>query len=209
MIKNRLYILFIILTLAITAFAQDGSRTAISGIVIDAETGETLPFVQVYFLKPTTNKGLIASEIGTTTDLNGNFAISNTVGYTVVNINMVGYKTETITLAKGQNKTKAKILLTPDVYGLDEVVITPPKSKKKGYRRRGNPAVDLIKEVIAHKNQHSTSRNSVLMTFPDTKSAIPSPLTSLQQVKRSTLPASPRVMDTPVLSRDGTFTSLE
>ena len=155
MIKNRLYILFIILTLAITAFAQDGSRTAISGIVIDAETGETLPFVQVYFLKPTTNKGLIASEIGTTTDLNGNFAISNTVGYTVVNINMVGYKTETITLAKGQNKTKAKILLTPDVYGLDEVVITPPKSKKKGYRRRGNPAVDLIKEVIAHKNSHS------------------------------------------------------
>jgi hypothetical protein len=155
MIRNKLYILFTLLTLAITAFAQDVSRTAISGIVVDAETGETLPFVQVYFLKPTTNKGLVASEVGTTTDMDGNFSISNTAGYTVVKIDMVGYKTETITLTKGQSKTKAKILLIPDVYGLQEVIITPPKSKKKGYRRRGNPAVDLIKEVIAHKNSHS------------------------------------------------------
>ena len=108
-----------------TAFAQEVSRTTISGIVVDAETGETLPFVQVYFLKSTTNKGLVASEIGSTTDLNGNFAISNTAGYTVVSVHMVGYKTETISLKKGESKTNVKILLTPDVYGLQEVIITP------------------------------------------------------------------------------------
>ena len=131
MIKNRLYILFFVLTLVMTAFAQGVSRTSISGIVVDAENGETLPFVQVYFLRSTTNKGLVASEVGTTTDMDGNFSLSNTAGYTVVKIDMVGYKTETITLTKGQSKTKAKILLIPDVYGLQEVIITPPKSKKK------------------------------------------------------------------------------
>ena len=155
MIKNRLYILFFVLTLVMTAFAQGVSRTSISGIVVDAENGETLPFVQVYFLRSTTNKGLVASEVGTTTDMDGNFSLSNTAGYTVVKIDMVGYKTETITLTKGQNKSNVKILLSPDVYGLEEVIITPPKNKKKGYRRRGNPAVELIKEVIANKNLHS------------------------------------------------------
>ena len=155
MIKNRLYILFFVLTLVMTAFAQGVSRTSISGIVVDAENGETLPFVQIYFLRSTTNKGLVASEVGTTTDMDGHFSLSNTAGYTVVKIDMVGYKTETITLTKGQTKSNVKILLSPNVYGLEEVVITPPKSKKKGYRRRGNPAVELIKEVIANKNLHS------------------------------------------------------
>ena len=138
-----------------TAFAQGVSRTSISGMVVDAENGETLPFVQVYFLRSTINKGLVASEVGTTTDMDGNFSLSNTAGYTVVKIDMVGYKTETITLTKGQTKSNVKILLSPDVYGLEEVIITPPKNKKKGYRRRGNPAVELIKEVIANKNLHS------------------------------------------------------
>ena len=132
MIKNRLYILFFVLTLVMTAFAQGVSRTSISGMVVDAENGETLPFVQVYFLRSTTNKGLVASEVGTTTDMDGHFSLSNTAGYTVVKIDMVGYKTETITLTKGQTKSNVKILLSPDVYGLEEVVITPPKNKKKG-----------------------------------------------------------------------------
>ena len=46
--------------------------TSISGTVVDGDTGETLPFVQIYFLKSTTNKGMIASEVGTTSDIDGN-----------------------------------------------------------------------------------------------------------------------------------------
>ena len=150
--NSKLYILYLLLTLTVGVFAQD-QRTAVSGVVVDADSGETLPFVQVYFLKSTTNKGLVSSGVGTTSDLDGNFSVSNTAGYTKVNFQMVGYKTETLTLVKGQEKTQVKIKLQPDVYGLQDVIVTP-KNKKKDYRRRGNPAVELINNVIANKNHH-------------------------------------------------------
>ena len=138
----------------VTIGAQEApQRTSISGIVVDAETGETLPFAQIYFLKPTTNKGMVASEVGTTSDLDGNFSISNTHGYTTVHFQMIGYKTEVVVLRKGQQKTNTTIKLKPEAYGLQDIIVTP-KNKKRDYRRRGNPAVELIKNVIANKNDH-------------------------------------------------------
>ena len=137
-----------------TIGAQEApQRTSIAGIVVDAETGETLPFAQIYFLKSTTNKGMVASEVGTTSDIDGNFSISNTHGYTTVHFQMIGYKTEVVVLRKGQQKNNTTIKLKPEAYGLQDVIVTP-KNKKRDYRRRGNPAVELIKNVIANKNEH-------------------------------------------------------
>ena len=134
------------------AIGQESTqRTGISGTVVDADTGESLPFVQIYFLKSTTNKGMVPSEIGTTSDIDGNFTISNTSGYTTLHFQMLGYKTEMLTLRKGQNRTNAKVKMTPDVYGLQDIVVTP-KHRKRDYKRKGNPAVELIKNVIAHKD---------------------------------------------------------
>ena len=134
------------------AMSQESTqRTGITGTVVDADTGETLPFVQIYFLKSTTNKGMVPSEIGTTSDIDGNFSISNTSGYTTLHFQMLGYKTEMLTLRKGQNRTNAKVKMTPDVYGLQDIVVTP-KHRKRDYKRKGNPAVELIKNVIAHKD---------------------------------------------------------
>ena len=128
-------------------------KTGISGTVVDGDTGETLPFVQIYFLKSTTNQGMIPSEIGTTSDIDGNFSISNTAGYNTLNFQMLGYKTEMLTLRKGQSRKDVKIKLSPDVYGLQDIVVTP-KNRKRDYKRKGNPAVELIKNVIANKEQH-------------------------------------------------------
>ena len=97
--KFKLYILGMLLSFAGIAMAQE--VTSISGIVVDGDTGETLPFVQIYFLKSTTNKGMVASEVGTTSDIDGNFTISNSAGYTTINFQMIGYKTEMLTLKKG------------------------------------------------------------------------------------------------------------
>ena len=155
MAKSKRYILYFLLALAASAFSQaTPQRTSVSGIVVDAESGETLPFVQVYFLKPTTNKGMVASSIGTTSDLEGHFSISTTSGYTMLNFQMMGYKTTTITLRAGEERSGVTVKLEPDVYSLQDVIITP-KNKKRDYRRRGNPAVELIKNVIANKNEHS------------------------------------------------------
>lgn len=147
------YILVCLLSsvLGISIWAQE--TTSISGLVVDADTGETLPFVQIYFLKPTENKGVVPSEIGTTSDIDGNFTISNTHGYTTLNFQMVGYKTEMLTIRKGQSRTNVKVKMKPDVYGLQDIVVTP-KNRKREYKRKGNPAVELIKNVIANKDKH-------------------------------------------------------
>ena len=139
------YIIIILLSLFLLPVeAQEGPvRTSISGVIVDGDTGETLPFVQVYFLKSTTNQGMIPSDVGTTSDLDGNFSISNTAGYTTLNIQMIGYKTEMVTLRKGQNRKDVKIKLTPDVYGLQDIVVTP-KHRKREYKRRGNPFAYVV-----------------------------------------------------------------
>lgn len=125
-------------------------ETLVEGIVVDAETGEKLPFVQIYFIKPT-SEGALASQYGTTSDIDGNFTISNPSGYTTINFQMVGYKTEMFTVKNGQQRRGVKVKMKPDVYGLQDIVVTPKRQKQK-YKRKGNPAVELIKNVIAYKD---------------------------------------------------------
>lgn len=129
---------------------QAQQKTSLSGVVVDAQTGETLPFVQIYFIKPS-SEGSISTGIGTTSDMDGKFSISTSEGYTTVNFQSMGYKTEMYTLRQGQQKKNVKIRMESDVYGLQDIVVTPKRQKQK-YKRKGNPAVEVIKEVIAHKD---------------------------------------------------------
>ena len=147
--KFKLYILFLLLVVFASASAQE-KITSVAGVVVDADTGEPLPFVQLYFIKPT-SEGSLNTQYGTTSDLDGNFSLSNPAGYTTVNFQMIGYKTEMYTLHQGQQRKNIKIKLKPDVYNLQDIVVTP-KHRKQEYRRKGNPAVELIKNVIAHKD---------------------------------------------------------
>ena len=147
--RFKLYILFLLLGVFASASAQE-KITSLSGVVVDADTGEPLPFVQLYFIKPT-SEGSLNTQYGTTSDLDGNFSLSNPAGYTTVNFQMVGYKTEMYTLRQGQQRKNIKIKLKPDVYNLQDIVVTP-QHRKQEYRRKGNPAVELIKNVIAHKD---------------------------------------------------------
>ena len=126
--------------------------TGASGVVVDAGTGEKLPFVQVYFAIDKADKGdLTASQYGTMSDLDGNFSVSNPSGYTTLVFQMIGFKTEILTVRSGQTKKNLKVKMKPDVYNLQDVVVTPGNHKQK-YRRKGNPAVELIRNVIARKD---------------------------------------------------------
>ncbi len=148
-ISYKKYI-FLLTILLLSAFVFAQQPTGISGIVVDAQNGDPLPFVQIYFIKSSSN-GTIATNIGTTSDMDGYFNISTTEEYTTVNFQMMGYKTEMLTLRKGQYKNNAKIKLEPDVYNLQDIVVTP-KTRKQQYKRKGNPAVELIRNVISHKD---------------------------------------------------------
>ena len=78
------YVYSILLVLLTTMELWAAQPTRITGSVVDVNTGETLPFVQILFEK---------SSIGTTTDLDGLFSIENSQNLTTLSFRMVGYKT--------------------------------------------------------------------------------------------------------------------
>ena len=130
------YILACLLSVCCTTIWAD----VVSGRVSDSETGETLPFVQIYYEGTTT---------GTTSDLDGNFTIELLPQYKALTFQMMGYKS--VSLPTRKLKEKMDVVLHPDAYLLEDVVVKPSKEKHK-YRRKENPAVELIRKVIAHKD---------------------------------------------------------
>ena len=63
----------------------------------------------------------------------------------------MGYTDKEIKLRAGKKNDGLNVLLRPTSYELSEVVIKPKREK---YSRKDNPAVELIKKVIAHKNDN-------------------------------------------------------
>ena len=91
------------------------NQITISGVVKDKESGETLPFANV-FIKDT--------NIGTTTNGDGFFTLFNVPSEnSTIQVQYLGYKLETLILTKEIVKDKITILLAPDFNKLDEVVI--------------------------------------------------------------------------------------
>lgn len=117
--------------------------TRVTGVTMDHSTGEPLPFVQIMF---------DGSSIGTTSDLDGNFVISNERGLVSLSFRSVGYKTKIMTVKPGKSQ-ELFVVLEPEVYALSDVVVKPDKTRER-YRRKGNPAVELIKNVIANKDKN-------------------------------------------------------
>lgn len=142
--RNFIYfitlILFTQLTLCSNLAAQ--GLTFASGIIKDSITGEPLSYVSIVFKN---------TSIGTMSDHNGAFALSNTQGYDTLEISSLGYDTKEFTVRKDKKTLELEIFIRQTTYQINEVIIKPKREK---YSRKGNPAVDLIKEVIAHKSQN-------------------------------------------------------
>lgn len=115
--------------------------TSVKGMVTDAQTKEPLPFVNVAFL---------GTPVGTTTDLDGSYSIDTKWGSDSLQISFVGYALTTIPVKLGASQ-KIDIALNPSTLTLGEVVV---KEKRGGYKRKDNPAVELIKKVIDHKDKN-------------------------------------------------------
>ena len=113
------------------------AQKTLSGTVVDAKTGETIPFVNVVY----TNGG------GTQTDLNGKFKLPFRVGR--LRLSVIGYETKTVNVKTAGDSLVYKI--EPLETSLGSAVVTARKKKK--YSRKNNPAVELMKKVIAAKQQ--------------------------------------------------------
>lgn len=134
---SRLLLALIFVSIGHIAAAQ----TIVKGVVRDAVSGDAMPFVSVA-IKGTTS--------GTTTDVNGYYELQTTENVSRVVFSFLGYNTETQNITTGQTQT-VNVSMKEENKTLQEVVVKP---KKERYRNKNNPAVELIRQVIAHKSQN-------------------------------------------------------
>lgn len=132
---KKFLILFLFLPLLLVA------QQHISGVLVDANTNETLPFANI-----TTNNNQ-----GTITNVDGKFYLESDKKITTLNISYIGYKTKKVALTN--STTFIKIKLIPTIESIEEVVITNAE----------NPALSIIRNVIKNKNKNNIEK--ALNTF--------------------------------------------
>jgi hypothetical protein len=139
--KSSLYIFILIFVnlYATNGFSQ--KYVSIKGTVTDAKTKQALPFVNIVF---------VGKNIGTITDYDGNYHISTQWASGELQASFVGYKKLIKPLGPGKSQT-INFEIEPENVTLTEVVVT---GKRKRYRNRDNPAVELIKKVIENKDSN-------------------------------------------------------
>lgn len=131
MIKRLLLFFVLLFSFFIQMVAQ------IKGVVKDADTGEPLPYLNVFYE---------GKAVGAITDLDGKFEIQRVVEWKELTFSSVGYVTQVVPIS---NRTQELTVLMKALdHTLDEVVVKPRKGK---YSRKNNPAVELMKKVVAHK----------------------------------------------------------
>ena len=129
---RRLYLLLTLLLFTLTLGAQN-----LTGRITDAETGEEIPYASVVYH---------GHRVAVISDIDGNYSIAKHLGWKL-SFSAVGYQTIEVTI-NNQTKNKMDIALKSDSKQLKEVTIS---SKKGKYSRKNNPAVELMKKVIAAK----------------------------------------------------------
>ena len=116
-----------------------GLRAQFYGTVVDAATGETIPFAAARY---------VGTSEGCATDMDGKFKLPIREDNNKIEVSFLGYKTQEVTVPRGRQEVHSTIKLYSDDIMLGEVVV---KKTKIHYKRKNNPAVDLMRKVIANK----------------------------------------------------------
>ena len=130
--RTRIFLLLIWL-FSITAEAQN---TLVKGIVTDSVTGEGLPYTAIKVKD---------KNIGTTTDTEGKFSFSIPNTPCVLQVSYMGYITQELPVRPSGKTITWDIRLIPADFTLKEVTVKP---RREHYRRRENPAVAFVRNVI-------------------------------------------------------------
>lgn len=133
-IKLRIYML-VVLLVALTQ--QMMAQQKISGRVIDVD-GFAVPYASVQYR---------GHRIAVSSDGEGRFSIEKHEGW-MLTVSALSYKTQTVKVDANTNFLEIK--LKDDSRRLNEVVV---KSKRGKYKRKDNPAVELMRRVIAAKKK--------------------------------------------------------
>ena len=130
--------IFLIMFVSISLSAQ----YIVQGIVTDSLTKEPLPYVSVR-LKGTTE--------GTTTGSDGRFYFKTHRTEAVLIISAIGYNEYNSQIHPSRG-TSYKIALSTTTYAIKEITVKP---KREHYRKKDNPAVEFVRQMIEHRDDHS------------------------------------------------------
>jgi hypothetical protein len=111
---------------------SSAQTTKITGKVIDAETGESLPFVNITFQD---------SKIGTSSDIDGNYSIESYYATDSLVASFVGYKKLTMKVRKDETQ-KIDFAMMSSTFDLPDVVIIAPEE---------DPAYPIMRRVVRNK----------------------------------------------------------
>ena len=128
--------------LGLMAFAWVHAQ--VHGTVIDATDKLPVPFASVSY------KDLRVSVV---CDVDGHFRIAFHPGHKL-SVSSIGYSTRTIQIRS--DKDSLIIALRPESGSVTEVTV---KARRKRYRRKDNPAVELMRKVIARKKETQLDRH--------------------------------------------------
>ncbi|MBT1711629.1 carboxypeptidase-like regulatory domain-containing protein [Fulvivirgaceae bacterium PWU5] len=140
-VRAVVYGIWVFIGLWVGAWQASG-QTIVRGVVTDADTKEPLPFVNIVF-KGTT--------IGSTTDIDGRYTVTTNTTNEELHFSFLGYKTVIRKVKVGETQD-LNVRLTADAQVLEEVTVTTQGRER--YRNKNNPAVDLVREMIEHKEQN-------------------------------------------------------
>ena len=127
--RRKLFATLVLLTMALSMMGQK-----ITGVILDAQNGDTLALAGVSYQ---------GRKLSTIADINGAFSITRVLGDKLA-FSCMGYKEEVVTVTKA-TPSRLVIKLKPNTKQMAEVVVT---TKREKYVRKDNPAVLLIKRVI-------------------------------------------------------------
>ena len=134
---------FFLLAVTMTVNAQK-----ISGVVVDAETGDTLLYPSASY-KP--------HHVAVSGNAMGAHTIQRHNGWQLT-FSAVGYKSKTVNVT-ASTPSVLNVKLKPDTKQLSEVVV---KSKRGKYSRKDNPAVELMRRVIEAKKKTDLENHDFL-----------------------------------------------
>ncbi|ANI90471.1 hypothetical protein A9P82_14960 [Arachidicoccus ginsenosidimutans] len=141
--KRIFLILSIVFSLSYLANAQSSS-IIIRGTVVDSATRAPIANVSVYF------KG----SGGVRTDSSGHYSLIASQKFltnTHLEFSYIGYKTSSLNINFNVAEQEVNMALNADSRSLQDVTVGNTKRK---YRNKGNPAVELIRQVIAHRDEN-------------------------------------------------------
>lgn len=137
---KKIYILLLSCVLAVSAHAQ------VTGVITDAQTGDTLIYPSVSYR---------GHHVAVSGNAYGRYSIERNVGWTLT-FSAVGYKPQSVTV-KANTPSVLNIRLKPDVNQLENVMV---RHKRERYSRKDNPAVELMRRVIAAKQRTDLNNHS-------------------------------------------------